>query len=152
MSTRELFTFITSEEIKDEQVEEYLEKMSEKAQQSSESIRSKMEMAQEEVDEAVFMQSFIPRALNEVRHFEEEHQKLMSGDTKDVYIGKAVKHEFLNCDGEERKFHLEYQNIYLHQRNLPFLPTLCPAVRAKLMTEERENIFHIATDKIFYLM
>ncbi len=104
MSTRQLFTFVTNEDIKDDQVEEYLEKMSEKAQQSSESIRSKMEMAQEEVDEAVFMQSFIPRALNEVRHFEEEHQKLMAGDTKDVYIGNAVKHDaFASNEGEERK-------------------------------------------------
>ena len=112
MSTRELFTFVTNEEIKDDQVGKYLEKMSEKAQQSSESIRSKMEMAQEEVDEAVFMQSFIPRALNEVRHFEEEHQKLMSGDTKDVYIGKAVKHEFLNREnGEERKSNEKSTNI-----------------------------------------
>ena len=97
MSTRELFTFITNEELRDDQVDDYLEKMSEKAQESSESIRSKLEMAQEEVDEAVFMQSFIPRALNEVRHFEDEHEKLMAGDTKDLYYtGRAVKHGFMN--------------------------------------------------------
>jgi RIO kinase 1 len=85
MTTRELFEFITNEALRDEDVPQYLEQMSEKAKNSSESIRSKMEMAQEEVDEAVFMQSFIPRALNEVRHFEDEHNRLLSGDTKDMY-------------------------------------------------------------------
>merc|ERR1712196_464615 len=85
MTTRELFEFITNESLMDEGVPQYLEQMSEKAKNSSESIRSKMEMAQEEVDAAVFMQSFIPRALNEVRHFEDEHNRLLKGDTKDMY-------------------------------------------------------------------
>lgn len=42
--------------------------------------------AEEQVDEAVFQQAFIPRKLNEVEHFERDSERLIRGENKDIYF------------------------------------------------------------------
>ena len=49
-------------------------------------------MGQDEVEEAIFMQSFMPRTLNELRNYEEDHSKMAQGDDSSVsmYLKKAT--------------------------------------------------------------
>lgn len=42
--------------------------------------------AEEQVDEAVFQQAFIPRKLEEVEHFERDSERLVRGESKDIYF------------------------------------------------------------------
>lgn len=42
--------------------------------------------AEEQVDEAVFQQAFIPRKLEEVEHFERDSERLVRGENKDIYF------------------------------------------------------------------
>lgn len=42
--------------------------------------------AEEQVDEAVFQQAFIPRKLDEVEHFERDSERLGRGENKDIYF------------------------------------------------------------------
>ena len=106
MTTRQLFEFITTLTLNDDDVAGYLDNMSDQAQASSETIRSKMEMGQDEVEEAIFMQSFMPRTLNELRNYEEDHSKMAQGDDSSVsmYLKKATTvdaGEVVNTDEEE---------------------------------------------------
>ena len=73
MTTRELFDFITDPTLKDEDVDQYLEKM-------QDIIANRKEITnEEEVDDAVFKKVHIPRTLNEMAHYERDHSKVQKG-------------------------------------------------------------------------
>eukprot|EP00009_Paramoeba_aestuarina_P009505 CAMPEP_0201532598 /NCGR_PEP_ID=MMETSP0161_2-20130828/50844_1 /ASSEMBLY_ACC=CAM_ASM_000251 /TAXON_ID=180227 /ORGANISM="Neoparamoeba aestuarina, Strain SoJaBio B1-5/56/2" /LENGTH=61 /DNA_ID=CAMNT_0047936111 /DNA_START=1 /DNA_END=182 /DNA_ORIENTATION=+ len=60
-----LFDFVTDLSLKDEDVDEYLEKIQEKLS-TEDDEKTTEEKAEEEVKDLVFQQAHIPRTLNEV--------------------------------------------------------------------------------------
>lgn len=61
MSLKSLFNFITDPTVSEENMEEYLDLASEKVTQNSQSLDP-----EEEVEEQVFKQAYIPQRLDEV--------------------------------------------------------------------------------------
>ncbi|XP_051149904.1 uncharacterized protein LOC127264419 [Andrographis paniculata] len=81
MTIRELFEFIVSPDIDDDSVDSYLEKIQQKIL-----ARGDVISAEEEIEDSVFVQSFIPKTLDDVRNAEEDVQRIISGkDTQDMY-------------------------------------------------------------------
>ena len=81
MTVKELFEFVTDPTVNDENIEEYLEKIQEKAVN-----RSVEDVTQQDlVDEEVFKKAFIPRTLDEVIDFERDAMKAHDGTSEDVY-------------------------------------------------------------------
>ncbi|GFR47397.1 hypothetical protein Agub_g9114, partial [Astrephomene gubernaculifera] len=81
LSVRETFDFVVDPAINEENMDAALERLSELA--ASRPINVAPE---EEVAEAVFHQAFIPRRLEEVVHFERDHERLQRGkDTEGIY-------------------------------------------------------------------
>ena len=80
MTVKELFDFVTDVTITEQNVDEYLEKMQEKAIARGLGETS----AEDEVLEAVFQQIFIPRTLDEVATFEQDYEKMRSGQGEDI--------------------------------------------------------------------
>ncbi|CAJ1817659.1 unnamed protein product [Sphenostylis stenocarpa] len=80
MTIRELFDFIVDASIADDAVDSYLEEMQQKIlARGSVSI-------EDEIADSVFVQSFIPKTLEDVKNAEEDVQRITSGkDTKDLY-------------------------------------------------------------------
>ncbi|XP_041423663.1 serine/threonine-protein kinase RIO1 isoform X2 [Xenopus laevis] len=79
MTVRELFEFITDPSITKDNMDAYLQKIMEIAAQRTEEERS----SQDKVDEEVFKKAYIPRTLNEVKHYERDvdtMQKLKEED------------------------------------------------------------------------
>ena len=79
MSVKELFDFVTDLALSDDQVDEYLKRVEEKAVR-----REPDRAAEDEVSEAVFKQIFIPRTLAEVDKFEEDFDKMRIGFGQDI--------------------------------------------------------------------
>lgn len=80
MTIKELFNFITDVTITDENIDKYLEKAQERATTRGTVGRS----AEDEISEAVFQQVFIPRTLDEVVTFEQDYEKMQSGQGEDI--------------------------------------------------------------------
>lgn len=82
MSVKELFDFVTDPTISDNNVDEYLDKMQEivLARSSNKSNVS----AEQQVDDEVFKQVYIPRTLEEVVTFEEDYDKMKEGHKNDI--------------------------------------------------------------------
>ncbi|KAL5543918.1 hypothetical protein UlMin_007702 [Ulmus minor] len=79
MTIRELFDFIVDPCIAEEAVDSYLEEMQQK-------IMSRDISAEDEIADAVFVQSYIPKTLDDVKNAEEDIIRLTSGaDTGDMY-------------------------------------------------------------------
>ncbi|KAK4797520.1 hypothetical protein SAY86_029846 [Trapa natans] len=81
MAIRELFDFIVDLSIPDDSVDEYLEEVQQKIQ-----ARENVISAEDEIADSVFIQSFIPKTLDQVKNVEEDVIRLTSGkDTADMY-------------------------------------------------------------------
>ncbi|XP_061371536.1 uncharacterized protein LOC133314113 isoform X1 [Gastrolobium bilobum] len=80
MTNRELFDFIVDASIADDAVDSYLEEMQQK-------ILARGDVSvEDEIADSVFMQSFIPKTLEDVKNAEEDVQRITSGkDTGDLY-------------------------------------------------------------------
>ncbi|XP_050680957.1 serine/threonine-protein kinase RIO1 [Leptidea sinapis] len=105
LTVKELFDFITDSTINENNLEECLEKLSEKA-----SSRDFNEMtAQEQIEEEAFKNIYIPKRLTEVINYERDINKAKKGDTADLtyqkiagfnedFTGTAEKPEILQED------------------------------------------------------
>ncbi|KAL0323302.1 UNVERIFIED_CONTAM: Serine/threonine-protein kinase rio1 [Sesamum angustifolium] len=81
MTIRELFDFIVDPTIDDDSVDSYLEEAQQKILARGDVIST-----EEEIADSVFVQSFIPKTLDHVKHAEEDVQRIISGkDTGDMY-------------------------------------------------------------------
>ncbi|TKY65481.1 Serine/threonine-protein kinase RIO1 [Spatholobus suberectus] len=80
MTIRELFDFIVDASIADDAVDSYLEEMQQK-------ILARGDVSvEDEIADSVFVQSFIPKTLEDVKNAEEDVQRITSGkDTRDLY-------------------------------------------------------------------
>ena len=86
LTVKELFDFITDATINESNLEECLEKLSEKA-----SSRNFDEMtAQEQVEEEAFKNVYIPKRLTEVINYERDINKAKTGDTDDLIYKKIT--------------------------------------------------------------
>ncbi|XP_013190851.1 serine/threonine-protein kinase RIO1 [Amyelois transitella] len=86
LTVRELFDFITDITITEDNMEDYLEKLSEKA-----SLRNINDMsAQEMIEEEVFKNMYIPKRLNEVINYERDIKKAKDGEADDLMYKKIV--------------------------------------------------------------
>ncbi|XP_057753402.1 uncharacterized protein LOC130973046 [Arachis stenosperma] len=80
MTIRELFDFIVDPTIADDAVDGYLEEMQQKI-----SARGDVSV-EDEIADSVFMQTYIPKTLDDVKNAEEDVQRITSGkDTGDLY-------------------------------------------------------------------
>ncbi|KAJ0785399.1 putative non-specific serine/threonine protein kinase [Helianthus annuus] len=81
MTIRELFDFIVDPSIGDESVDSYLEEAQKKVMARGHEIS-----AEDEIADAVFVQSYIPKTLDNVKNAEADVIRLTSGqDTGDMY-------------------------------------------------------------------
>uniref|UniRef100_A0A6N2NHF1 Serine/threonine-protein kinase RIO1 n=1 Tax=Salix viminalis TaxID=40686 RepID=A0A6N2NHF1_SALVM len=79
MTIRELFDFIVDPTINDESIDSYLEEVQQK-------ILTRDLTAEDEIADSVFVQSYIPKTLDDVKHAEEDVMRITSGnDTGDMY-------------------------------------------------------------------
>ncbi|KAL8030838.1 hypothetical protein ABFX02_14G312400 [Erythranthe guttata] len=108
MTIRELFDFIVDPTIGDDSVDSYLEEVQQKIL-----ARGDMISAEEEIADSVFVQSFIPKTLDNVKNAEEDVQRIISGkDTGDMYyqtitglknvlsVSQAEKDQQIQSNGE----------------------------------------------------
>ncbi|KAL1360380.1 hypothetical protein HN51_005762 [Arachis hypogaea] len=80
MTIRELFDFIVDPTIADDAVDGYLEEMQQKI-----SARGDVSV-EDEIADSVFMQTYIPKTLDDVKNAEDDVQRITSGkDTGDLY-------------------------------------------------------------------
>ncbi|KAJ7524024.1 hypothetical protein O6H91_18G073500 [Diphasiastrum complanatum] len=81
MNTRELFDFVVDSTLPNDQVDEYLEKIQENIRD-----RGFLTTAEEQVADAVFLQSYIPRTLDQVKDYEGDIERITSGKgTEGIY-------------------------------------------------------------------
>lgn len=86
MTVKELFDFITDQSITEENMEACLQGISEKIKDRDfEAIT-----AQEKIDEAVWQNTYIPKRLDEVHHFERDVNKAKKGVKQDLIYGKIT--------------------------------------------------------------
>ncbi|KAF1319771.1 Atypical/rio/rio1 protein kinase, partial [Globisporangium splendens] len=74
MSTQELFDFVTDPNLRDEDVDDHLDAIQEMIANRPVGMSN-----EQQVDEAVFMNTFIPRSLGEVLHSEREQMAYIEG-------------------------------------------------------------------------
>ncbi|EDV51442.1 serine/threonine-protein kinase RIO1 [Drosophila erecta] len=86
MTVKELFDFITDQTITTENMEECLERISERIKDRDFDAIS----AQEKIDEAVWQNTYIPKRLDEVRHFERDVAKAKQGVQQNLIYGKIT--------------------------------------------------------------
>lgn len=86
MTVKELFDFITDQTITEDNMEDCLEKISDKIKDRDFDAIS----AQEKIDEAVWQQTFIPKRLDEVRYFERDVDKAKKGEKQNLIYGKIT--------------------------------------------------------------
>ncbi|XP_048385047.1 serine/threonine-protein kinase RIO1 isoform X2 [Stegostoma tigrinum] len=79
MTVRELFEFVTDPSIMEDNLDAYLQKAMEIAAERTEEERSN----QDKVDEEVFKNAYIPRTLNEVKHYERDVDIMMKRKEED---------------------------------------------------------------------
>ncbi|KAL3641723.1 hypothetical protein CASFOL_012538 [Castilleja foliolosa] len=81
MTIRELFDFIVDPTIDDDSVDSYLEEVQQKILARGDEIS-----AEEKIADSVFVQTFIPKTLDNVKNAEADVQRIVSGmDTNDLY-------------------------------------------------------------------
>ncbi|KAL9256189.1 Serine/threonine-protein kinase RIO1-like protein [Drosera capensis] len=81
MTIRELFDFVVDPTIADKDVDTYLEEVQQKVL-----ARGNVMSAEDEIADSVFVQSFIPKRLEQVKNAEEDAFRITSGkDTGDMY-------------------------------------------------------------------
>ncbi|CAK9170283.1 unnamed protein product [Ilex paraguariensis] len=81
MTIRELFDFIVDPSVDDDSVDGYLEEVQQKIL-----ARGDVISAEEEIADSVFVQSYIPKTLDNVKNAEEDVIRITSGkDTQDLY-------------------------------------------------------------------
>ncbi|CAH2039806.1 unnamed protein product, partial [Iphiclides podalirius] len=86
LTVKELFDFITDTSINESNLEECLERLSEKV-----ASRNFEEMtAQEQVEEEAFKNVYIPKRLTEVINYERDISKAKKGDTEDLTYKKIA--------------------------------------------------------------
>ncbi|KAI9905354.1 hypothetical protein PsorP6_013569 [Peronosclerospora sorghi] len=81
MTTHELFDFVTDPRLADDDVDDYLETIQRRI-----ANRPETRTNEEEVDEAVFMNTFIPRSLSEVLHSEREQVAYQEGTMEKTLV------------------------------------------------------------------
>ncbi|XP_036670384.3 serine/threonine-protein kinase RIO1 [Drosophila suzukii] len=86
MTVKELFDFITDQTITADNMEECLERISERIKDRDFDAIS----AQEKIDEAVWQNTYIPKRLDEVRHFERDVAKAKQGVQQNLIYGKIT--------------------------------------------------------------
>ncbi|XP_065873074.1 uncharacterized protein [Euphorbia lathyris] len=110
MTIRELFDFIVDPTITDGSVDSYLEEVQQK-------ILTRDVTAEDEIADSVFVQSYIPKTLDNVKNAEEDVIRITSGkDTGDMYyktitglkesLSKVEENPFNSCvnkDGESQE-------------------------------------------------
>lgn len=82
MTVRELFEFVTDPSITLENMDAYLEKAMEIASQRTKEEKT----SQDQVDEEVFKQAYIPRTLNEVKNYERDVDIMMRLKEEDMAL------------------------------------------------------------------
>ncbi|WVZ08777.1 hypothetical protein V8G54_022123 [Vigna mungo] len=88
MTIRELFDFIVDETIADDAVDSYLEEMQRKILARGDAS------VEDEIADSVFVQSFIPKTLDNVKNAEEDVQQITSlKDTNDLYYLTITGHK-----------------------------------------------------------
>nr|CAD7197277.1 unnamed protein product [Timema douglasi] len=124
MTIKELFDFITDPTIKEVNIEEYLDKVSERAAARTIEVTSEECTAQEQIDEEVFKNAFIPKRLAEVVDIERDIRNVKSGKDKELVYktitglkgdlsGPQTKPEILEkttSSGEEEEDSSEREN------------------------------------------
>ncbi|XP_022226424.2 serine/threonine-protein kinase RIO1 [Drosophila obscura] len=86
MTVKELFDFITDQTITEENMEQCLESISENIKDRDFDAIT----AQERIDEAVWQNTYIPKRLDEVRHFERDVAKAKQGVQQNLIYGKIT--------------------------------------------------------------
>uniref|UniRef100_A0A7S4I1Y1 Serine/threonine-protein kinase RIO1 n=1 Tax=Vannella robusta TaxID=1487602 RepID=A0A7S4I1Y1_9EUKA len=85
MNVRELFEFITDPTLDDVNVDQYLEEIQQRI-----SARPAVMSSEQQMDEEVFKQTFIPRTLNDVYDHERHIVQALDGNTKDMFYKSVV--------------------------------------------------------------
>ena len=86
MTMRELFNFVTDPSITNDNIEYYLEKAQEIAIQRE----ITKESPEEQVEEEVFKQAYIPRTLDDVVDFERDAKKVKEGDVEGIMYQTVI--------------------------------------------------------------
>ncbi|XP_017021289.1 serine/threonine-protein kinase RIO1 [Drosophila kikkawai] len=86
MTVKELFDFITDQTINEQNMEECLERIAERIKDRDFEAIS----AQEKIDEAVWQNTYIPKRLDEVRHFERDVAQAKEGVQQNLIYGKIT--------------------------------------------------------------
>ncbi|EDW19322.1 serine/threonine-protein kinase RIO1 [Drosophila mojavensis] len=86
MTVKELFDFITDQTINEQNMEECLERISERIKDRDFDAIT----AQEKIDEAVWQNTYIPKRLDEVPHFERDVAKAKQGVQQDLVYAKIT--------------------------------------------------------------
>ncbi|KAH8261372.1 hypothetical protein KR044_008074 [Drosophila immigrans] len=86
MTVKELFDFITDQTITEQNMEECLERISERIKDRDFDAIT----AQEKIDEAVWQNTYIPKRLDEVPHFERDVAKAKQGVQQDLVYAKIT--------------------------------------------------------------
>ncbi|KAI3763219.1 hypothetical protein L1987_53672 [Smallanthus sonchifolius] len=104
MNIRELFDFIVDPSINDDSVDSYLEEAQKKVLARGDEVS-----AEDEIADAVFIQSYIPKTLDNVKNAEADVLRLTSGqDTGDMYYQTitGLKHARLIEEQQHRETNL----------------------------------------------
>ncbi|EDW70944.1 serine/threonine-protein kinase RIO1 [Drosophila virilis] len=86
MTVKELFDFITDQTINEQNMEECLERISERIKDRDFDAIT----AQEKIDEAVWQNTYIPKRLDEVPHFERDVTKAKQGVQQNLVYAKIT--------------------------------------------------------------
>uniref|UniRef100_A0A1B0AQM3 Serine/threonine-protein kinase RIO1 n=1 Tax=Glossina palpalis gambiensis TaxID=67801 RepID=A0A1B0AQM3_9MUSC len=86
MTVKELFDFITDQSINDNNMEACLERLSEQIKDRD----CETFTAEETINEAVWQNSYIPKRLDEVPHFERDVDRAKKGETANLIYGKIM--------------------------------------------------------------
>lgn len=108
MTIRELFDFIVDPAINEDSVDSYLEEAQRKILARGDEIS-----AEDEIADAVFIQSFIPKTLDNVKNAEEDVIRLTSGqDTGDMYYQTitGLKHAISIEQQQHREANLQHDS------------------------------------------
>ncbi|XP_077229825.1 uncharacterized protein LOC143862641 [Tasmannia lanceolata] len=104
MTVRELFDFIVDSSIGDESVDSYLEKVQQKILERGHEISP-----EDEIAESVFVQSFIPRVLMDVKNCEDHIDRITTGkDTEGIYYQTVTGlNQFLTSTPQQQQDTIE---------------------------------------------